>query len=63
MNIYKKISILVKEEGITQTKYEFEDCRYEINNGYFIVTTKNKNLDFTHKIYNMNEIISFRTEQ
>jgi len=63
MKIYKKLSILVKGEGITQTKYEFENCWYEINNGYFILSTENKKLDNTHKVFNMNQIISFRTEQ
>jgi hypothetical protein len=59
---YEKIEILLKSsrDGIGTTKVEIDNCKYEIINTNLILTTY-LGLIETHKIYNMDNIDSFRT--
>lgn len=62
---YSSIQILLKSTnndlGLTNIRYE--DCSYQIVSNYFIIKTKNNETSSTHKIYNINELDSFKTEK
>lgn len=63
--IYSKIQILLKSSNkdLSLTRIEYEQCSYQIVNNYFIIKTKSDESSSFHKIFNMNELDSFKTEK
>ena len=61
---YKKIIILLKtgKDSIESTKLEFEKAMFEIKNTFLIIDTY-ENKSTTYKIFNINDIHAFKTEQ
>ena len=62
---YSSIQILLKSTNndLRLTNIRYEDCSYQIVSNYFILKTKNDENSTTHKIFNMNELDSFKTEK
>jgi hypothetical protein len=62
--IYSKIQILIKDSNnIGTTKIEFYNCSYKIVSNFFIIIINYDDDSTTNKIFNMNEIDSFKTEK
>jgi hypothetical protein len=62
---YSKLQILLKSSNkdLSLTRIEYEQCSYQIVNNYFIIKIKNDESSSFYKIFNMNELDSFKTEK